>query len=86
MTLKFNVLEYSIGTNSNSFLKTNRAQKSLNSVNSFIILLAITDLSFHMEINKDKLKFNSLINKSVIGKRPFLNKNDLMIKSKKSIL
>jgi hypothetical protein len=86
MTTKFIIQEYHFRTNSSSFLKTNRAQKKLNSVNSFIILLALTDLSFHKEINKVKLNSFGSINKSAIDKPPLLNKNDLIVKSKNSTL
>ena len=86
MTTKFIIQEYHFRTNSSSFLKTNRAQKKLNSVNSFIILLALTNLTFHKEINTVKLKPFGLLDKSVVEKLPLLNKNDLMVKSKNSTL
>ena len=86
MTSKFITLKYNFRTNSSSFLKTNRAQKKLHSVNSFIILLPVADLSFQKEINKVKLNFFSSINKSAIDTPTLLNKNDLIVKSKNSTL
>jgi hypothetical protein len=86
MTSKFITLKYNFRTNSCSFLKTNRAQKKLHSVNSFIILLPVADLSFQKEINKVKLNSFGSINKSAIDTPPLLNKNDLMVKSKNSTL
>lgn len=86
MTNKIITLKYNFRTNSSSFLKTNRAQKKLNSVNSFIILLPITYISFQKEINKVKLKFFYSLNNSADYPPPFSSKNDLIVKSKNSKL
>ena len=86
MTSKFITIKYNFRNNSCSFIKTNQAQKKLHSVNSFIILLPVTDLSFQIEINKVKFNFFGSKNKSAIDSPTILYKNELIIKSKKSKL